>query len=252
MVLWKVAAVAEAAAAAGSDRAVRRIQRAVGLEARAEAVGLARRSVEFNMGNNETHPSTPRAAVADVSIVHADFRTYDSGPEAADHPREQFDLITGTPPYFRVDFSVDASTQSVKRAVIRQGGMPTAVQSAPARCEFRGGLEAYCEAAVRLLKVDGTFCVCENYHNHDRALAAFAAHRLTLQQLYRIRGRVGRPVLFCVYVLQMERADKDPPPAVVTVTELAVRDAHGQWTPEYREQILDYMSIPAGSSSSGG
>jgi hypothetical protein len=44
-----------AAAAAGSDRVVRRIQRAVGFEAQAEAVGLARRSLKFYVGNNNNN-----------------------------------------------------------------------------------------------------------------------------------------------------------------------------------------------------
>jgi tRNA1(Val) A37 N6-methylase TrmN6 len=60
------------------------------------------------------------------------------------HPNG-FDLVTGTPPYFRVDFQLESTSSStslgsgekdaepqerVTRAVIRQGGMPTAIQSA--------------------------------------------------------------------------------------------------------------------------
>ena len=62
------------------------------------------------------------------------------------------DLITGTPPYFRVDFTSSKNTNESERstkgskdevitsAVIQQGGVSTSMQSALARCEFCGGL----------------------------------------------------------------------------------------------------------------
>jgi tRNA1Val (adenine37-N6)-methyltransferase len=202
----------------------------LGLEARQEAVQLARRSLAFNVGT-----------AVPVSIIHTDFRIYCS--EHANELAGQFDLVTGTPPYFRVDFDGRTTT-------IRQGGMPSAIQSAPARCEFRGGLEAYCAAAAILLRPEtGVFCVCENYLNHDRALAAFVAHGLVLQKVYKVEGKVGRGTLFCVYVLTKQLVDAElqpaPKEASAIVVELAVRDGNGDWTEEYQNSILRYMSIPS-------
>jgi len=219
------------------------IARAVGVEARSEAVGLARRSLAFNVGNDNNNNN--------VCIHHADFRTYESA--------ERYDLITGTPPYFRVDFAVDqtkdpgagsattttATTPVVQSATIRQGGMPSAIQSAPARCEFRGGMEAYCEAAVRLLEPShGTFVVCENYQNHERALAAFRNFGLQLQRLVLVQGRVGKGTLFGVYVLQINN-DPSSVRTAPQVTNIAVRDESGAWTEDYKRQILNFMGIPS-------
>ena len=39
----------------------------------------------------------------------------------------------------------------ITQATIRQGGMPTALASALAQCEFRGGIEAYTTMAAQLL-----------------------------------------------------------------------------------------------------
>jgi len=235
------------------------IQTALGLEARSEAVGLARRSIAFNLGTTNTPATTTttrnRQHSTDVSIVHTDFRNYES--------RQKFDFMTGTPPYFRVAFAVDTHSQKVSQATICQGGMPTSVQSAPARCEFRGGLEAYCQAACRLLKdgdngddgciTGGTLVLCENYQNHERAQAAFVEHRLVLRRLYKIAGKRGRGTLFCVYVLQKKKQKSSQAAAaaatgtddadIVKVTEWAVRDDHGDWTADYARHVLDFMAI---------
>ena len=246
------------------------IQTALGLEARSEAVGLARRSIAFNLGTTTTcnHQHS-----TDVSIVHTDFRSYET--------RQKFDFMTGTPPYFRVAFAVDTHSQKVSQATICQGGMPTSVQSAPARCEFRGGLEAYCQTACRLLKDDdnddddgcttgGTLVLCENYQNHERALTAFVAAPTgtapTLQD--RRKAGPGHPVL-CVraaeeearvvasssccscYHISTDDVDSASSSTAATaaaadgveVTEWAVRDEHGDWTADYARHVLDFMAI---------
>jgi tRNA1Val (adenine37-N6)-methyltransferase len=223
MVLWK------------AKESVILIRHAMGIEARSEAVGLARRSLAFNLGESSS------------SIIHADFRSFCRSQQHPPKHDEQycgaFDLVTGTPPYFRVDFDIDSQSNIVQKATIRQGGMPSSVQSAPARCEFRGGFEAYCEAAHWLLKKgSGILCVCENYQNHTRALAALEAHHLGLVKLYRIEGKVGRGTLFCVYVAK--RIDEDQSACgAVEEAAFAVRSANGEWTTEYVTEILDFMSI---------
>jgi tRNA1(Val) A37 N6-methylase TrmN6 len=199
---------------------------ATGIEARKEAVELARRSATFNFGCVATDESSCR-------IINGDFRD-----QTLD---ESFDLITGTPPYFRVDFVIDRNEQAVTSAIINQGGMPTAKQSAPARCEFRGGIEAYCEAAGRLLHPGhGKFVVCENWLNHDRVINA--AEQIGLQITYRldVEGREGRGTLFCVYVMARTRLNDCP----CEIQTIAVRDAKGDWTGAYKRRVLKTMAIP--------
>jgi tRNA1Val (adenine37-N6)-methyltransferase len=227
MVLWK---------AKESDILIRL---AMGLEARSEGVGLARRSLAFNLGESSTC----------TTVLHADFRSFCRSQQQSPSHDEQycgrFDLVTGTPPYFRVDFDIDTQSNVVQKATIRQGGMPSSVQSAPARCEFRGGFEAYCKAAHWLLKKScGIFCVCENYHNHARALAALETHHLQLVKLYKVEGKVGRGVLFCVYVAKRINEDQSACSAFEEEA-LSVRCANGEWTTDYETKILDFMSIAA-------
>ena len=196
---------------------------AIGIEARLEAVELARRSLSFNLGSNSSI----------AHIVHGDFRDI-----ALSH---QFDLITGTPPYFRVDFAVNEKDKVVTSAVINQGGMPTAKQSAPARCEFRGGIEAYCEAASRVLRPrTGKFVVCENWINRDRAVAAAEKCGLSILSQVEVKGREGRDTLFCVYV--MKRMDGQS--QKTTRSSLSVRDIEGNWTNAYKKSVLNKMAIP--------
>jgi tRNA1(Val) A37 N6-methylase TrmN6 len=196
---------------------------ATGIEARLEAVELARRTLSYNIGKDESV----------ARIVHGDFRDAQLS--------RQYDLITGTPPYFRVDFAV--TDKRVTSAVINQGGMPTAKQSAPARCEFRGGIEAYCEAASRVLKRQtGRFVVCENWLNHNRVVAATETYDLDILSRVEVSGREGRDTLFCVYTMKQKDGVSVTP--MTKRTRLAVRDGDGNWTNEYRERVLDIMSIP--------
>eukprot|EP00977_Amphora_coffeiformis_P009481 scaffold2192_cov170-Amphora_coffeaeformis.AAC.15 len=205
---------------------------ATGIEARKEAVGLARRSLLFNVG-----PDFP------AEVIHGDFRDVLMDP---DSDIRKCDLVTGTPPYFRVDFNVVQGGVKVKSAVIRQGGMPTARQSAPARCEFRGGIEAYCEAASRAIKLEtGRFIVCENFENHGRVLQAAEGASLQILHIVQVQGRQARKPLFCVYVMKKPNSVNITTSAVEATKEvLAVRDDDGNWTKAYAENVFARMSIP--------
>lgn len=204
-----------------------RISTAIAVEARQEAIALAKRSLSFNFGNE----------ASDISLVHSDFRTFP--PDDLAHT---FDLVTGTPPYFAVQ-SVDQDT-----TIIQQGAMPSAMQSAPARCEFRGGMEAYCAAAQRLLRESGTFVCCENYLNHARALKALADHNFRTEQIHYIRGKEGRKRLFVVYVARLVSASVADGNDILQHKdqeefELTVRNCAGEWTEAYKETVLRFMEI---------
>jgi tRNA1Val (adenine37-N6)-methyltransferase len=253
----------------------------VGIEARKEAVQLARRSIAFNIGDNHEQ--------VHVKVHHGDFRTIVDAWQSRKEDRAakteeelRYDLITGTPPYFRVDFSVttkkigatDTTTNTtssnnqqdddnnrdsnnkknhdqdhkiVRQAVINQGGMPTCKQSAPARCEFRGGIEAYCVAAAAAMHSQSIFCVCENWLNNSRVYKGAQEAGLVIVEVLPIQGRTGKPCpLFAVYVMRKQEyyfGGKEPPTTKVLEC-VSVRDDQGKWTQQY-QKILEAMSIPS-------
>ena len=110
---------------------------AFGIEARSEAVSFAKRSLAFNIGkenigkkislingdfrtlekvslSSPPSPSTPANTNdddVDVTCVGRTRGIHDSGMALFEQVKNQkFDLITGTPPYFRVDFSTEEET----------------------------------------------------------------------------------------------------------------------------------------------
>jgi tRNA1Val (adenine37-N6)-methyltransferase len=245
-----------------------------GIEARQEAVELNRRSLSFNVGDKEgsddtclrqqssTSPGNDSKAnnvfPINAKVLHGDFR------ECLEQHETKFHLVTGTPPYFRVDFKVDDQDKNntTTTAVIRQGGMPTSKQSAPARCEFRGGIEAYCQAAASCLRDDGYFVVCENWANHDRVLQSAVDAKLRIVSIQPVKGNTQKLIpLFAVYTMQLRReaeavsqigSDESIPTAGgqescsdLMRSAFCVRNETGKWTLNYAKEVLEYMSIPA-------
>jgi hypothetical protein len=123
--------------------------------------------------------------------------------------------------------------------------MPTAIQSAPARCEFRGGVEAYIETAACLQ--GKTLVVCENWLNHPRVHAAAKLHGYHISHELHVHGKAGRGTLFAVYTLvflhQTPSINHDNL-SKATIETLIVRQLDGNYTPEYAN-VLESMSIPA-------
>mmetsp|Transcript_4608 Transcript_4608/g.10407 ORF Transcript_4608/g.10407 Transcript_4608/m.10407 type:complete len:333 (+) Transcript_4608:690-1688(+) len=262
---------------------------AVGVEARSEAVGLARRSLSFNLGNVEVGGKVYTGGLDttdadpmdhDVQIVQGDFRDLVSLSSASndlakegrtdtktmeDVASKRYDLITGTPPYFRVDFTsskkstesknstneTDSNDEVITAAVIQQGGMPTSMQSAPARCEFRGGIEAYCLAASAMLsRPHGKFVVCENWLNDDRVWKGAKEAGLTIESVLPVMGGVRKVNnLFAVYVMKVKpegcdgTGDNELEDENKVRPSLIVRDQKGKWTNEYAK-VMEAMSIP--------
>ena len=178
---------------------------------------------------------------------------------------QQYDLITGTPPYFRVGFTSaknnkdnDTTDEVITSAVIEQGGMPSSMQSAPARCEFRGGIEAYCHTASALLAMWGRFVVCENWLNNDRVWAGAKEAGLAIECVYPVRGGVKKEHnLFAVYVMKKKSSNEDYDHGKVgddgedeqreernvIQPSLVVRGENGKWTKDYAA-VMESMSIP--------
>mmetsp|Transcript_12590 Transcript_12590/g.25086 ORF Transcript_12590/g.25086 Transcript_12590/m.25086 type:complete len:487 (+) Transcript_12590:44-1504(+) len=228
---------------------------AYGVEARTEAVGFARRSLSFNLGTIETngkkYTGSSESITHNVEIVNGDFRDLIHSTDLSDPMQqvasERYDLITGTPPYFRIDFS--GSDEKITEAVINQGGMPTSMQSAPARCEFRGGIEAYCQAAAAMLQPEGIFVVCENWLNDKRAYNGAKIAGLDIVSVWPVMGRVGKPEpLFAVYVMRKQSESYQDITDVqnkdkIVRDPLIVRGEDGKWTEQYAE-VMKAMSIP--------
>jgi tRNA1(Val) A37 N6-methylase TrmN6 len=169
--------------------------RVVGVEAQAVSVELARRSLLWN-------------GAGDRCTVHqGDLR--DPAVLAAEPP---FALVTGTPPYLRPG----AATESRR------------VQWAACHVEHRGGVEAYCAAAARLLAPDGWFVTCHAAAPSARVADAAAAVGLAVVRRREVVPREGKRVLFAVSALRPVAVAAPP----VVEPPLVVRDRRGRRTAE--------------------
>lgn len=170
--------------------------RGLGIEAQAVSVALARRSLAWN-GADER-----------CTVRLGDLRDPTAVPDGA-----TFDLVTGTPPYLPRGTAVESAR----------------AQWTPCHFELRGGVDAYCEAAARLLAPGGTFVACAAARDADRVAAAAAAAGLVVARRCDVVPRATKPPLFAVYA--MHRAAGDAPPVVEP--PLVVRDAAGRWTADF-------------------
>lgn len=182
----------------------------IGVEAQAESVGLARRSLEHN------------GASGRAQIRHGDLRD----------PRvlmtgELFDLVTGSPPYL----------------VPSEGRRSASPQRASCRFEDRGGIRSYLEVAARHLAPGGdvVWCHATRYTDANRT----AARNAGLSGFVRreVLFREGRESLISLFRAQKggkwqwrESAADEP--------ALVIRDRDGRWGAEYRE-IRRRMGFPA-------
>jgi len=180
--------------------------RAVGIEAQAVSVALARRSLAWN------------GAADRSAVVHGDLRD-----PAVLPPGAAFDLVTGTPPYLR------PGTATPSRRV----------QRGPAHLELRGGIEAYCLAAARWLAPGGRFVTCAATAQLRRVSEAATAAGLRVTRRLEVIPRAGKAALFSVHVMRRGSSASlprlDPP--------LVVRDAAGQRTPAFRA-LRERMGMP--------
>jgi len=180
--------------------------RAVGIEAQAVSVDLARRSLAWN------------GAADRSAVVHGDLRD-----PAVLPPGAAFDLVTGTPPYLR------PGTATPSRRT----------QCGPAHLELRGGIEAYCLAAARWLAPGGRFVTCAATAQLRRVFVAATAAGLHVTRRLEVIPRAGKAALFSVHVMRRGSSASlprlDPP--------LVVRDAAGQRTPAFRA-LRERMGMP--------
>ncbi|MFO0593967.1 MAG: methyltransferase [Myxococcaceae bacterium] len=174
-----------------------------GVEAQADRAAMARRSIAFNGCDD-------RCRVLDGDL--RDPALFEAG--------RQFEVITGTPPYF----PPGAGTKSDK---------PHAF---PCRFEVRGGVEEYAEAAARWLAPGGRFVVVTGALERERVTLGANTVGLHVVEHLEVIPREGKPALICVDVMARE-----PMPRVERT--LTVRDARSQWTPAFLE-LRAQMGMP--------
>ena len=100
-----------------------------GIEAQKISCGLANRSIRYNGAANR------------ITVHNGDLRDFSVLPADS-----KFEIVTGTPPYFKEG----------------EGALSAKVDQKACLFEFRGGVEAYIEAASHYLTEDGHFIVVES------------------------------------------------------------------------------------------
>ena len=262
-----------------------------GLEAQEISAKMARRSLSFNLGPEAGAEESKASSSRSWRVFDGDLRDDESIEALLAHAGAKFDLVTGTPPYFEVawtkedDVDVDVdedenenedfgggggggggggadaplpATTARGNAVPLQGGMPSCAQSAPARNEFRGGIEVYCAAAAKLLAPDGLFAVVNASINTLRTERAATAAGLFIESRLDVCGRVGKKPLFSVWAMRRSdgggargkgKAAAAAAAAAAGGAEVKVvyvrRDENGKfcWTPEWRKYMAE-LGVP--------
>lgn len=171
-----------------------RPQIALGVEAQAPSVAMARRAIA-ELPEHETR----------IDVRHGDFRELD-------FDGERYGLITASPPYFPLDAGV----------------LPEDPQRRACRFEERGGVEAYVETAARALGEGARFYLVFQTRWTARVAAAAAEHELHLTGRADFLMRSDKPGPFLtVFELSPEPAE------VVHRVRCSVRDSDGGISPEY-------------------
>ncbi len=189
--------------------------RVVTVEAQAESVALARKSVRWN-------------GLTD----RFDLREGDLRDPGVIGPDERFDLVLGSPPYFPPGSGVE-------------GDHP---QKIACRFEMRGTIADYCRAAAAHLETGGTFaCVfpVTPPEQAERVVAAAREAGLTIVRQRPIVLREGEPPLLGVFVM-MRRCDLPETMHDRTWHEppLIIRRADGAVYPEYAAVKLSFGFPP--------
>jgi tRNA1Val (adenine37-N6)-methyltransferase len=143
-----------------------------------------------------------------VRTIHGDLRHFVA--------HEEFDLVTGSPPYFEVSDGIVSADP----------------QRAAARFELHGDVNDYCKAAAKALAPGGRFIFCFPTLQTDRAKRACDAADLSILTLRDVIPRTSLPALFSLFAC----AKKSDVSDVITVVEppLVVRDDAGNHTAEMK------------------
>lgn len=171
----------------------------------ASFVGVEAQSMSFAL----LERNVARAGITSrVQVHHGDLRDDDVIAKLG----KDFDLVTGTPPYFPPGHASDAMDE----------------QRAYARIEYRGGVEAYLATAARVLAPDGTVVMCGDARAKERVTRGADAVKLVIRARCDVIPREGEPALFSVWTLGREAG-------AVAITTRTMRDRGGERTEEAKE-----------------
>jgi len=175
----------------------------VTVEAQAESVTLARKSVQYN------------GLTRRYEIREGDFRDPKILPG-----NEEYDLITGSPPYFPLESGVKSDHP----------------QKQACRFELRGTIADYCATAARQLAPGGFFACVFPHEPAQRArvVAAAGTNGLVIVRKRPVVFREGDPALVALFGLM--RAEDLPEwfrGQTWTEPDLIIRTRAGKIHPEY-------------------
>jgi tRNA1(Val) A37 N6-methylase TrmN6 len=169
----------------------------------AELVGIEAQEVSFELLRRNLARSQFSSR---VTIVHGDLRERDAISKLG----AEFDLITGTPPYFPHNTAIYAEDP----------------QRAYARMECRGGVEAYVETALPLLAANGTLVLCADARAATRVDTAVAAFDASIVRRCDVIPRAQRAALFSVWTIVKEGG------LLPETSSFVLRDENGERTPD--------------------
>jgi tRNA1Val (adenine37-N6)-methyltransferase len=139
------------------------------VEAQAQSRALAARSVAWNgVGDRYT-------------LLAGDLR--EAAPATGD-----FDLVTGSPPYF-----------DPAAGVVSDGP-----QKGPCRFELRGGVEDYCAAAARAVRPGGRVALVMASAGRARVVSGATAAGLAIEAWRPVVFKEGRPPMIDLFALRLE------------------------------------------------
>jgi tRNA1Val (adenine37-N6)-methyltransferase len=167
--------------------------RFVTVEAQAQSIRLARKSIRYNGLEDR------------FTLIHGDLRDFRS-----DAP---FDLVLGSPPYFPPGTATEASH----------------AQAIPARIEMRGTIADYAQTAARILAPGGVFAFVFPTARASEALPGLTG--LMLLRRRDVIFKEGEPPLISLFAAV--RAGDVPPREAVVEHPLMIRTAAGSVHLEY-------------------
>ena len=140
-----------------------------------------------------------------------------------DATHQTFDLVMGTPPFMPLG----------------SGTPPKDRQREYARFEFRGGIEAYCEAAAKHMDEHSVLVIVMDAARPKRYERAFPEAGLHLYQRMEVLPKPGRPPTYLIYW-----ARRTPTKDLPLVKQLAVRNNEGNWSEAFHA-LRESMKLPA-------
>ena len=175
----------------------------MGVEAQLANYQLAAKTTEFNFGSDG------------CKLVHSDLRDLDCSQ------LEKFDLITGTPPYFRNT----------------TGSFP--VENGRKMCAFEvnGGIKDYLLLASKLLASEGKFVVANTSLEIKRTEHSAKDCGLKLTRRVDFCGKAGKERLFSIFVFMLDNGVD----MGCSIDVINIRNANGSYSQDYID-----LTVPLG------